>query len=42
LLFIVNALHRLFGDDDFVSLLRAEDMHTLPRPLAAQLEIVEA
>jgi ParB family chromosome partitioning protein len=42
LLFIVNALRRLFGDDDFVSLLRAEGMHTLPRPLAAQLELVEA
>src|SRR3954447_20698665 len=42
LLFIVDALRRLFEDEDFVSLLRAEDMHTLPRPLAARLNLVEA
>jgi ParB family chromosome partitioning protein len=42
LLFIVNALRRLFEDEDFVSLLRAEGMHTLPRPLAARLDLVEA
>ncbi len=41
LIFVVNAVRRLFDDDNFVTLLRAEGMHTLPRPLAAQLEQVE-
>ena len=40
--FAVNALRRLFADDDFVDVLRAEAMHTLPRPLAEQLELSEA
>ena len=40
--FAVNALRRLFADDDFVNVLRAEAMHTLPRPLAEQLELSEA
>ena len=32
--FVVNALRRLFEDEEFLTLLRAEAMHTLPRPLA--------
>jgi ParB family chromosome partitioning protein len=40
--FIVNALRRLYADEEFLTLLRAEAMHTLPRPLAEQLELVEA
>lgn len=38
LLFVVNALKRLLADEHFVTLLRAESMHTLPRPLAERLE----
>ena len=43
-IFAVNALRRLFADEDFVTLLRAEGMDTLPRPLAEKLdlELVEA
>lgn len=37
LVFVVNALQRLLADDHFVTLLRAEAMHTLPRPLAERL-----
>jgi ParB family chromosome partitioning protein len=40
--FIVNALRLLFADEEFLSMLRAEAMHTLPRPLAEQLELSEA
>jgi ParB family chromosome partitioning protein len=42
LTFIVNALRRLYVDQEFLTLLRAEAMHTLPRPLAEQLELSEA
>jgi ParB family chromosome partitioning protein len=42
LTFIVNALRRLYADEEFLMLLRAEAMHTLPRPLAEQLELAEA
>jgi ParB family chromosome partitioning protein len=42
LTFVVNALGRLFADEEFLTLLRAEAMHTLPRPLAEQLELSEA
>ena len=42
LTFIVNALRRLYADEGFVTLVRAETMHTLPRPLAEQLELSEA
>jgi ParB family chromosome partitioning protein len=42
LTFIVNALRRLYGDEEFLTLMRAEAMHTLPRPLAEQLELAEA
>ena len=37
LLFVVNGLRQLLDDDHFVTLLRAESMHTLPRPLAERL-----
>jgi ParB family chromosome partitioning protein len=37
LLFVVNALRRLFADENFVTLLRAESLLTLPRPLAERL-----
>lgn len=37
LLFVVNALRRLLADEHFVTLLRAEAMHTMPRPLADRL-----
>lgn len=36
--FVVNALKRLLADEHFVTLLRAESMHTLPGPLAERLE----
>ena len=42
LTFVVNALRRLYADEEFLTLLRAEAMHTLPRPLAEQLELSEA
>jgi len=37
LLFVVNALRRLLADEHFVTLLRAEAMHTMPRPLVERL-----
>jgi ParB family transcriptional regulator, chromosome partitioning protein len=37
LLFVINALRRLFADEHFVTLLRAEGLMTLPRPLAERL-----
>src|SRR5471030_1960713 len=37
LLFVVNALRRLLADEHFVTLLRAEGLLTLPRPLAERL-----
>jgi ParB family chromosome partitioning protein len=40
--FIVNALRRLYADEEFLTLLHAEAMHTMPRPLAEQLELAEA
>jgi ParB family chromosome partitioning protein len=42
LTFIVNALRRLYADEEFLTLLRAEAMHTLPSPLAEHLELAEA
>jgi ParB family chromosome partitioning protein len=39
LLFVVNALRRLLSDEHFVTLLRAEGMSTLPKPLAECLGI---
>jgi ParB family chromosome partitioning protein len=37
LLFLVNALRRLFTDEHFVTLLRAERLVTLPTPIAERL-----
>ena len=37
MIFIVNGLRRLFADENFLTLLRAEGMQTLPRPLADRL-----
>lgn len=37
LLFVVNALKKLLADDHFVTLLRAESMQTIPKPLAERL-----
>jgi len=37
LLFVVNALRQLLDDEHFVTLLRAEAMHTMPRSLADRL-----
>lgn len=37
LIFVVNALRRLLADEHFVTLLRAESLHTIPRPLAERL-----
>ena len=37
LLFVVNALRRLLNDEDFVNLLRAETMNSLPGPLADRI-----
>ena len=42
LLFVVNGLRRLLEDEHFVTLLRAEAMHTLPRPLAERLGVAGA
>ena len=39
LVFIVSALKRLFQDDDFVTLLRAENLDTLPAYLAERIRI---
>jgi ParB family chromosome partitioning protein len=38
LLFVVNALRRLFADEHFVTLLRAERLVTLPTPIAERLK----
>jgi ParB family transcriptional regulator, chromosome partitioning protein len=37
LIFVINALRQLMADDHFVTLLRAEAIHTIPRPLAIRL-----
>ena len=42
LLFVVQGLRRLLADEHFVTLLRAEAMHTLPRPLAERLGVAGA
>ena len=39
LIFISNALKHLLADENFVTLLRAEAMQTMPRPLAERLGI---
>ena len=42
LLFVVNALRRLFADEHFVTLLRAERLVTVPTPIAERLNGCEA
>jgi ParB family transcriptional regulator, chromosome partitioning protein len=42
LIFVVNALRRLLADENFVTLLRAEAMHTMPGPLAERLGLPAA
>jgi len=37
IIFVVNALRRLMADEHFVTLLRAEGMATMPRPIAERL-----
>lgn len=37
LLFVVNAMRRLLDDENFVTLLKAEEMMTLPKPLAERI-----
>ncbi|HEY0329865.1 MAG TPA: plasmid partitioning protein RepB C-terminal domain-containing protein [Rhodopseudomonas sp.] len=37
LLFVVNAMKSLLNDTPFVTLLRAEELHSLPRPLAERV-----
>lgn len=37
LLFVANAMRRLIADDHFLTLLRAEGLHTLPRALAERM-----
>jgi ParB family chromosome partitioning protein len=39
LLFVINALRRLLADEHFVTLLRAEALLTLPRPLAERIGV---
>ncbi len=41
LLFIVTALRNLFGDENFVTLLRAEELPTLPAYLAEKIQVTE-
>jgi len=38
LLFVVEALRTILRDENFVTLLRAEDLSTMPRPLAGLIE----
>ena len=38
LLFVVTALRQLFQDENFVNLLRAETLDTLPTFLASQIQ----
>lgn len=41
LLLIVSAVKKLFQDDNFVNLLRAEKLESLPAPLAEKIQFVE-
>jgi ParB family chromosome partitioning protein len=34
LLFVVEAMRQLLADENFMTLLRAEELSTMPRPLA--------
>lgn len=39
LLFVIEALRKLFGDENFVNLLRAEGLESLPAPLADRINL---
>jgi ParB family chromosome partitioning protein len=39
LVFLVSAIKKLFEDENFVTLLRAEGLDTLPQFLAAKLNV---
>jgi ParB family chromosome partitioning protein len=39
LLFVVNTMRRLLDDEDFVTLLQAEGLNNLPRPLAERVRV---
>ena len=39
LLFVIEALRSLFGDENFINLLRAEGLETLPSPLADRINL---
>jgi ParB family chromosome partitioning protein len=41
LLFVVNALRRLLEDDHFLTLLRAEGLLTVPRPIAERIGLLQ-
>ena len=38
LIFVTEALRKLFGDENFVTLLRAEGLDTLPRNIATRIQ----
>src|SRR5262249_16431773 len=38
LVFVIEALRKLFADENFVTLLRAEGLHSLPQNLAGRME----
>ena len=39
LLFVIEALRNLFADENFVNLLRAEGLESLPAPLAERIQL---
>jgi ParB family chromosome partitioning protein len=39
LIFMTEAVRKLLADDNFVTLLRAESLDTLPKNLAARIDI---
>jgi ParB family chromosome partitioning protein len=40
LLFVIEALRTLFSDENFINLLRAEGLDSLPTPLAERINLV--
>jgi ParB family chromosome partitioning protein len=41
LVFVVSALKKLFQDENFLTLLRAEELETLPEYLAQRIQVSE-
>jgi ParB family chromosome partitioning protein len=39
LIFVTEAMRKLVADDNFVTLLRAESLETLPKNLAMRIEV---